>query len=105
MDDRAEPGFGGERCRDATRRGGEQYGRRLTSVQWGDASLENSRVAGTRRSLAAPALFTLLLSPPIALLHAAPASAQGAGNASASTAQAAPEVQLAPAPTSAAGGG
>jgi outer membrane receptor protein involved in Fe transport len=41
------------------------------------------------------------LSPPLALLHAAPASAQAAGNASASSAQTTPEVPLAPAPTSA----
>ncbi|MGH7108534.1 MAG: hypothetical protein ACREFT_18730, partial [Acetobacteraceae bacterium] len=61
--------------------------------------MENTRVAGTRRIFATPALCTLLLSPPLALLHAAPASAQAAGTAAAGTAQSTPEVSLAPAPT------
>ncbi|HZD75792.1 MAG TPA: hypothetical protein VE218_02225, partial [Acidobacteriaceae bacterium] len=60
--------------------------------------MENTRVAGTRRIFATPALFTLLLSAPLALLHAAPASAQAAGNAAAGTQQSTPEVSLAPAP-------
>src|SRR6185312_16672804 len=53
------------------------------SDERGDDSVGNTPVAGARRSFATPVLFSILLSPPLAILSAGTVSAQAASGTSA----------------------